>query len=319
MNLASGKVALFLVLAGVSPACVLDDGFESEDGDIDGMELEDENVGESDHELIAANGMSLNGMSLNGMSLNGMSLNGMSLNGMSLNGMSLNGSQLTGFNSSGQIISGSGLVGARMTGQLASGGTLNLRIDSASTLAAPNSDVWAYGVSYQSGTTWVPMCGTVDGAPVLAVPLAGTWDYRAGVKEGGAWTASSTSFSLGCRGAALAKCVELGYKPWKTVGGTLLRDHHQACTRAIRADYCGNGTSYTRDGNLINIYDNKGIQADGSSTWPIDAEWIAAGARCIHHARAWSSGHGIPACFASKAGQCGNFSKGALIINEYKK
>jgi hypothetical protein len=309
--------AVLLVLLSTAPGCAL---FAAEE--LAGGELE--YVGEVTSPVVSTNGMSLNGMSLNGMSLNGMSLNGMSLNGMSLNGMSLNGmslngSQLTGTTSSGQPISGTALVGARMTGQLTGGGTLNLRVDSAVTLAAPSSDVWAYGVSYQSGTSWLPLCGAINGVPGLAVPLAGTWDYRSGVKGGGSWIASTTSFTLACRGAALAKCVELGYKPWKTVGGTLLRNHHQACTRAIRADYCGDGKSFTRDGTQINIYDNKGIQADASSTWPIDAEWLATGSRCIHNARAWTSGQGIPLCWASKLGPCGTFSKGALIINEYKK
>ena len=49
--------------------------------------------------------------------------------------------------------------------------------------------------------------------------------------------------------------MELGYKPWKTVGGVSLRDHHQTCTRVLRADYCGNGVSHTQDGTLINIWD----------------------------------------------------------------
>ena len=35
-----------------------------------------------------------------------------------------------------------------MIGQLAGGGTLILRIDSAATLPAPNTDVWSYGVTY---------------------------------------------------------------------------------------------------------------------------------------------------------------------------
>jgi hypothetical protein len=151
--------------------------------------------------------MSLNGMSLNGMSLNGMSLNGMSLNGMSLNGMSLNGSQLTGFAADGQPISGAQLVGATMRGELDGGGTLAIRIDSAATLAAPNADVWAYGVSFaQPDGSWAPLCGS---SSVLAVALAGTWNYESGVTGGGSWSASATSFTLGCRGAALAKCVVL--------------------------------------------------------------------------------------------------------------
>jgi hypothetical protein len=319
-------------VAGPQAACVLEDGEGSSDLDDEGHDGEEveagdgagddeggEAIGESQHEVIAGNGMSLNGMSLNGMSLNGMSLNGMSLNGSSLTGVTIQGSQLAAKNPGGQTLTGAALVGAQLDGQLSSGGTLKLRIDSAQTLTGANADVWAYGVSYRSGSSWVPLCGVSGGAPVLAIPLAGTWNYRSNVSGGGSWTGSATSFTLGCRGAVLAKCVELGYKPWKTVGGALLRNHHQACTRALRADYCGNGKSYTVDGTPINIYDGVGIQGD-ATTWPVDAEWTPGGARCIHHARSWASKQGIPLCLVLKLlGPCGSFKKGALIVNEYKK
>ncbi|HTE50868.1 MAG TPA: ADYC domain-containing protein, partial [Kofleriaceae bacterium] len=228
-----------------------------------------------------------------------------------------NGSQLTGTRN-GQPVSGAAVVGVTMNGLLSTGATLPMRIDLATLLPAPNNDVWAYGVSYQSGASWLPLCGSSGGKPILAVPLQGTWNYGSGVTGGGAWTTSATAFTLGCRGAALAKCVELGYKPWKTVGGVLLRDHHQACTRAIRADYCGNGKSYTADGTLINIYDNKGVQAD-AAPWPVDAEWLTTGSRCIHATRAWKAGQGVPTCWASKLlPVCGLFAGGTLIIDEYK-
>ena len=274
----------------------------------------DEEIGGEEEEVIAGNGMSLNGMSLNGMSLNGMSLNGMSLGGASLTGMTVNGSQLQGTRN-GVAVSGAGVVGTTLNGVLTTGATLPIRIDSAQLLAAPNNDVWAYGLSYQSGTSWLPLCG----AGVQAVALKGTWNYGASVTNGGAWTTSTTQFTFGCRGAALAKCVELGYKPWKTVGSTLLQNHHLACVRSIRADYCGNGKSYTANGTQINIYDNKGIQADAAS-WPVDAEWTTTGARCIHSARSWNAGQGTPTCWLAKQLLgCGTFNFGALIIDEYKQ
>ena len=34
-----------------------------------------------------------------------------------------------------------------------------------------------------------------------------------------------------------------------------MADYHQACIRAAAADYCANGTSFTKDGTLIDIYD----------------------------------------------------------------
>jgi hypothetical protein len=303
-----------VILVGLAaPGCALDEV--------------DEGVGEQQAEVIGGNGMSLNGMSLNGMSLNGMSLNGMSLNGMSLNGMSLNGmslngmslngSQLAGVTSQGQPVSGGGLVGATLNGSLSNGDVLTLRIDSAGNLAAPSADVWAYGVSFHADDGWHPLCGNDGaGAPILAIPLTGTWNLGAGVAGGGSWTQSSSSFTLACRGNALAKCVEFGYQPWKTHAGVLLRDHHQACTRMLRADYCGDGTSWTADGTPINLYDGIGIQSDDAS-WAVDAEWTANGAICTNHIRDLQPG--APSCVAElEDPACGaDFDGGALIINEY--
>jgi hypothetical protein len=195
---------------------------------------------------------------------------------------------------------------------------VTVRLDSATPLTGSNADVWAYGVSYLSGSTWLPMCGTAGGVPVLAIPLGGTWNNGSGVFGGGAWSSSSASFTLACRGAALAKCVELGYKPWVTRNGTLLRNHHQACTRAIRADYCGNGRSYTADGTVINIYDAIGLQADATA-WPLDAAWTASGAQCLHTTRAWSTRQTVPSCLLLKTVTCGVLGGGALITTEYQK
>jgi hypothetical protein len=272
---------------------------------------------------MSLNGMSLNGMSLNGMSLNGMSLNGMSLNGMSLNGMSLNGTELTGVATSGQVVSGTALVGAELNGVVSNGASLPMRVDAAATLPAPNDDVWAYEVSYRlDDGVWRPLCGTTAGQPVLAVPLAGTWDYGVG-PTGGAWTASTSSFTLACRGTAISKCVELGYKPWSTVGGVSLRDHHQTCTRVLRADYCGNGQPGTLNGWQINLHDPIGVQADTENgpTWVFEAEWSASGALCVDEYRVLELvvGGDVPTCALEKlSDSCGEgtFSAGALMRSE---
>ena len=318
-----GRNHVVAALGHVSAGVVLVIGLASSGCALDGT---DEQVGGEQQELVGNNGMSLNGMSLNGMSingmslngmsLNGMSLNGMSLNGMSLNGMSLNGSQLGGVTGEGQPVSGTALVGATLDGVLSSGDTLPLRVDSASHLAGSNSDVWAYAVSFQADDAWHPLCGTgSDDQPILAIPLTGTWSTESGVPGGGAWTDSSTAFTLGCRATALAKCVEFGYKPWKTHAGELLRDHHQACTRMLRADYCGDGKSWTANGTPINLYDGIGIQAD-DATWAVDAEWTAEGAICTNHIRDFQPG--APSCVPDLTDPaCGTFAGGALIINEY--
>jgi hypothetical protein len=277
---------------------------------------------------ISLNGISLNGISLNGISLNGISLNGISLNGISLNGISLNGAQIQGVTANGKFVAGKQFTGASLTGVLSDGSTLPMRIDSVSAGSGSNSDVWFYDVSYRSDGSWEPLCGDdANGNPTAAVALAGTWDYSEGTPTGGAWTASSTRFTFGCRLTALAKCVEMGYKPWASKNGTSLRKHHQACTRLLRADYCGNGRPWTLNGRVINLYDGLGVQTDTQS-WAFEAEWTDTGARCLTGMRVidLKNVFGIvDQCVLEKAlasvltcGSKSHFSSGTLLMNEYR-
>ena len=47
--------------------------------------------------------------------------------------------------------------------------------------------------------------------------------------------------------------------------------------RMIRADYCGDGTSWTVNGRTIDLYDGLGINVD-TSAWTFEAEWTPSGA-----------------------------------------
>jgi hypothetical protein len=269
----------------------------------------DDSLGTIEQQGVSVNGVSVNGVSVNGVSVNGVSVNGVSVNGVSVNGVSVNGGQITGTTSSGAPLSGTGMIGAKFTGTLATGATIKLRVDGAHLLVA---DAWGYLVSSSpDGVTWTQICAASDH---YAVAIAGKWDYRADVAGAGGWIADSTTFTFGCRGAAIAKCIEMGYRPWATVGGTLLRDHHTACVRMIRGDYCGNGHAWTQDGNLINIYDMLGIQAD-AQLWPLDASWGAAGAKCARKVR---SLNGKPTCFATlKDCPLNLWEAGVLMVDEF--
>jgi hypothetical protein len=74
--------------------------------------------------------------------------------------------------------------------------------------------------------------------------------------------------------------MNMGYEPWRAHAGVNLWDHHQACVRLLRADYCGDGVSYTRNGTPINIYDSLGINPD-TEAWAFEASWGRDGARCV--------------------------------------
>ncbi len=309
------KVALCLLAAACSPAEERGEGAP----------------GEREAGVVSANGMSFNGMSFNGMSFNGMSFNGMSfngmsfngakLNGMSFNGMSFNGSELVGVGTDGVERRGAELVGAELRGLFANGSTVPMRVDGARAAGG----VWFYRISATTDAGQLSPCGLDGaGAPIEAIALAGRWDTRQGVPGGGAWIDDPAAFTFACRGAALAKCVELGYEPWSSAGGVSLRDHHQACVRLLRADYCGNGQTGTIDGWQVNLYDNLGIQADteGGPQWVFEGSWGASGAACVDEYRVLelvASGP-VPECALAKlSGSCaaGGFQGGVLMRNEY--
>jgi hypothetical protein len=262
------------------------------------MAPEDVTEGELSAEVLAANGISVNGISvngisvngtsLNGISVNGISVNGISVNGISVNGISVNGAQLRGTSATGENLEGVELVGATMSARLSNGATLPLRIDGTAALPAPNADLQAYTISYETSSGWNPLCAGANEALVFP----GTWNMGTVRHQ---W--DSNLFSLACRGATLAKCAELGYK-----ADNQLDTYHQACVRAIRADYCGDGKSYTISGTEINIFDKLGRQADTQS-WTLEANWTPDGAVCINKARVLTSlsEPDVPSCVAHRA------------------
>jgi hypothetical protein len=275
-----------------------------------------EEVGQA---TTSSNGVSINGISINGISINGISINGISINGISINGVSINGSELVGTGSNGPI-AGAGWLGATMSAQLAGGGELVLRVAGVETLATPNDDVWVYDVRYRiADGSWAPLC-TVDGSPGGAMALAGTWNLESGVPGGGNWNGDTDRFTFACRGSALAKCVELGYQPWDPA----LRDHHQACTRMIRADYCGDGTPHTFNGWRLDLFDDIGIQAPtpGLAGWGFEAHWGTGGASCMSSFRALDLivSAELPACVAERLDpgcRDDGFTDGSLLQNYF--
>jgi hypothetical protein len=289
---------------------------------------------------VSAAGANLNGANLNGANLNGANLNGANLNGANLNGQALDqmlvavdlrrvrrggalewvgleGTVFHGF-LGGRQLSGRDFTGASFTGILGSGRAVELRVDSVTPGSGMDADIWSYQVSYRNpyDGRWQPICRDAQGAPVGAIPVEGRWDYRQGVPGGGAKLNDPGTFTFACEGAAIAKCVRYGYKPWKTVNGVSLAGHHQACTRLIRADFCGDGTSYTVNGQWVNLFDTLRVQ-DDTEHWLTEAEWDEQGARCFSPR---TRAHRPVMCAAERQPRvCGSrnaFREGALLISE---
>lgn len=262
--------------------------------------------------IIVTNGSSINGPLINGVNggaavgteVYGRNIGGTTAGGSALLGLSVHGSELTSVRvSDGAILSGAALVGATFVTQTPGGSPFHLRINTASASASryhAGSTVNRYSLSHgQSGSgPWVPVCGAVYGTPVAAVPLVSRWNYQSGVAGGGAKLDEPDWITFACPGYALYECVGLGYEPWTTAGGVALGEHHQACVRSQRADYCGNGSAHTVDGLLINVFDGLGIQAD-TETWMLESEWTASGARCLSRPRMPLMGGIVPDCAAA--------------------
>lgn len=86
---------------------------------------------------------------------------------------------------------------------------------------------------------------------------------------------------------AVGKCMlwprptgPMGFPP--RTGNT---DEFNSCVRAVRADYCGNGVSYTVDGTQIDLYKIPPPPHTPVASFVLEAWWKPTGAVCVIHAR----------------------------------
>jgi len=265
---------------------------------------------------VDPNGVDPNGVDPNGVDPNGVDPNGVSLNGVDPNGVALNGTAL-GVALSGPPLAGAGLVGSTWTGRLSDGRSVALRIDAAMQGTGTNADIWSYQFSVSADGTFRPLCRIQTGPDSFADSVPGTWNLAQGVVGGGSYTASASQFTIVCRHSAIGECLELGYKPWTGNARELA-----SCVRALRADYCGNGTPYTVTGTLVNLFDDKGIQTD-TTAWTPEAEWTPDGALCVSKKKATRFDEVLgerPSCYPhalKPQKSCGTgFSGGAVVITE---
>jgi hypothetical protein len=162
------------------------------------------------------------------------------------------GTTLVVLRPNGTRVEGQALVGAVLVGGDAEhGGRTVFRIDGLRyDLGDPEITVHDLSVRDSATSEWRPYCTPDSRGVTGAMFLTGSWD------DHGAHLHDAPRFSVACISGAIGKCVRAGYKPWKTMAdGRPGWDYHQACTRLIRADYCGDGIGRTRDGVRIEIID----------------------------------------------------------------
>lgn len=183
----------------------------------------------------------------------------------------------------GRTLGPEGLLGAVLEASDDAGRPLTVRVDGLVVDPRdPEREVLLYRLSVPGGDGgWRNLCAPDPAGERWAFPLAGRWTAS------GEHVADQGAFNVTCSSGAIGKCIRLGYKPWRRLpDGTSLWDHHQACVRMLRADYCGDGTSFTRDGMLIDLYDRLGIQQDEPGPgMRFEAGWGKDGATCVARPR----------------------------------
>lgn len=97
-------------------------------------------------------------------------------------------------------------------------------------------------------------------------------------EHSGDFTSGADSFFIACRSGAIGKAIDWGYAPW--VYGT---DVHELATRVVRADYCGDGGTFTVEGNALQVRDGFGVNGFPKPNLAHEAAWDldVGGATCL--------------------------------------
>ena len=144
---------------------------------------------------------------------------------------------------------------------------------------------------------WRPLCrGGGEG-----VLIHGVTDEATGTHS---WPDGVTTWA--CVDGALGRCASIGYfEDFPTVGD--ITTLFQSCTRAVRADYCGDGQAHTRarDGTTIDIYDALGVVAPGAGAkgFSLEADWRHDGVVCFDPPAGATETPGCAASLPSCAGR----------------
>ena len=148
--------------------------------------------------------------------------------------------------------------------------------------ATNNQGVWQYTFQHHDALGNVAnLCETDAHGKAVAVPIA---DMTVNASTGDLTSRNNTLY-LACTSGALGKAVTWGYSPWD-IG----MDEFEATIRVVRADYCGDGQSWTTPGTGLQIEDAWGVSGFAVPTATNEAVWGASGALCIATTRVIGQG-----------------------------
>ena len=312
------RVGLVVAMASVTVSC---DEVEDNGRDVEALpRITEVTVGPNGERVISFRGEVENGVELNGALLNGWRLNGWRLNGWRLNGSMLNNLAINlNGNLSGDDESESHVEpddNAVLTADSDNDVTMEeYEIEESEFEVVAELPFTFRRIRYRvkpSGD-WDDACYDTYGNPTKGVVLQGTSDDASGARL----ETPTDGTTYACRGTALGKCVEWGYHPQGTYSSTDLGDHHQACTRMVRADYCGDGEHHTENGTVIDVEDDLSINVHESETNEnIEAAWGPDGALCLNNPRKtwWTRTDALTNC--SSVPSCDHNNNGNLKDDE---
>ena len=137
------------------------------------------------------------------------------------------------------------------------------------------------------------LCSGTNPRERIAIPVGDAhYDIETGVLDPPTDGSNMSDwFNIACGMHALQKSVLLGSDPQLTGAYATTALERQATVRMIRADYLGDGVSYTEAGTLLWWQNRSGWVVAGapdptSPTQVVEAYWRHDGAVCLNHARA---------------------------------
>ena len=252
-------------------------------------------------------GVNMQGVNMQGVNMQGVNMQGVNMQSFTLDGIQLSGGPLSNAHvekgelvanrPNGTVVRGTAMSGAELVGNGvdANGAVIAVQYRIASVIAEVGYDPTQTGNTYlyeiqqwvTDTASWQAACSADSDGRRVAIPIAATFDASGDRHE------TAGEFTFGCTTGVIAKCYRWGYKPWLTgYGGADFEALHWTCTRAARADYCGNGIPHTHNNTPINIWDRLPypgpVQKHGFLP-PLgmlfEAGWNTDGAVCMSTAR----------------------------------
>ncbi|MDC0717759.1 ADYC domain-containing protein [Nannocystis bainbridge] len=135
-----------------------------------------------------------------------------------------------------------------------------------------------YTKKYQSikNTSLLAACGDLNGEGLEAVVYEGLHvDMDDGYVDH-----KEDLINIACLDGGIGKAALWGYRPWD-IGYY----EFMGAIRTIRADYCGDGDSWTKSGTAIDLEDKWGIHNFANSTLKTEAIFGPKGAACVTRPR----------------------------------